>query len=324
MTKIFIIFQSFFFMCSAFCADLPQRTSSDVFLRFNEETREEQIACKTYQSPDGKTLVKLVGICHLALPSFFEKVGELLKDSVLIYELAGGTLEQQRQFQDRIKSLGELYWAIYDASTTENPAGHDALGRVDQKDYLSYSNPIELIHADMPQSSEISSMIAAISDDNLKSNLFSSIQELIEAGYIDPSADLIEQYKKILSLSRTPQTREEALQECKETIALMEELRRGDPQFVKAAFAEELRRVDGPELLKDTFGNEDVDVNLILLGRNQYIFAAFNLLLSRELIPPLITVAYGSGHMPFVHDFLLDKQFIHLENKDVWLTTAQF
>lgn len=296
MIKILIILQSFF-ITYTFCADL---SPSDLFIRFNEETQEVQVAYKTYQSPDGKTLVKLIGMCHRSLPSFFDEVGNLLKDNVVLYEMAGGTLEQKRQFHDRIKNLGELYWAVYEAKS-EIVEGPNALGLIDQN-YLSYYQATELIHADIPHNPECS-RVHAMSDDELKSSLYSPIQNLIAAGHIDPTDDLIEQYKKVLHSSKILQTQEEALQELKEIF------------FSLIAVCEALRQGGSSELLKE-------DLDYVIHRRNQYVFDAFNLVLSREIAPPQIAIVYGTGHMPFVHHFLLAKKFTHLANEDGWLTAA--
>lgn len=112
--------------------------------RANEESgavvrlhgNEAQVPTVTYRHHDTGRLVRLVGVMHVAVPSFYEGVNKLIDDhpeSAVLYEMVGGdpskegdaTPEEIAKAKERMQPLKELYQMMADAT-----------GCVSQKDGL--------------------------------------------------------------------------------------------------------------------------------------------------------------------------------------------
>lgn len=229
------------------------------------------LALRKYKK--GNKTVKLAAMLHFGEPKLYERINKTLKNKVVIYELAGGTFEQQKELDQAIKSLGDEYALRYQllrliASPSELLARK--FGLASQHNAVDYSPAARLIHADvtgMP-------MLAMIEDqDQLKQYIDAIAEQAVRPSILKKHTD--------------------------KNKALKEEVK------IALKHGESLKEIMERDLLhtnKDGLGD--------LKGRNQIIKDKLQEFWNETEGPSEITVIYGADHLSEIDDFLIEKGFI--------------
>jgi hypothetical protein len=166
----------FLYSLNLFCDENP-------FMRINEETRNVELAFRTYENKAGKK-VKLIALQHIGDPHFFDKVRKNMRDFTVLYENRGFSLEDVKKARERINSLGGSIAEIQNSpeltSLFISPSWDLALalvlGLVHQDLYLKYDTAAELIHADIH--SDKIAKLDNINDETLRKSIHEKVGKI--------------------------------------------------------------------------------------------------------------------------------------------------
>lgn len=294
-----------------FCAEM--QLTGQPFLRINEETSTYETSYKSYISPDGKTIIKLIGMEHSALPKFYEMVADMTAGTVVLYELVGHSLADEKKQYDRIALLGNDYSNKWKAA---KKVGYpDALGCVYQLAVLSYEGCAKLVHADN-HTFDVNAFINQ-SDDKIKQIVDAKTRQLlIEYGVpYGVLAEIIEESELNKYLRLLP-----ALSACRTSEKELSNKIRHDTK--EALLDLDLVHSGKPPIgyLIKKFGTRWEE---ILLDRNEIIFQLLRNFWSQSQVPAHISIPYGAGHLLFVENFLLKNGHQFIPGSDGWLVAAK-
>ncbi len=280
------------------------------FQRINHESNTIETAYKKYQSQSfADTEIWLVGLTHLAIPQYYNQVGQLLENNVVIYELFGSSLEKAAKTELLAQGLSPDLQERFTKAIATNYMP-DALGRIPQKVGLKYANCRELIHGDgvtedeesvddSNPEDEMDSLIEWIND-NTRQNLTELNIEIKDDDEINKKLDAF----MILKVSKY--SRLELSQQARKNI-------------YKADLDVDLIRLDlCPANLDES---ESEEWRHICRSRSMFVFTRLWPILRRPVPPRVIVVTYGSVHMPYIEENILKQLGFRLKSED-WLVAT--
>lgn len=283
---------------SALCFETGQ-----YFERINEENSTCEAAIRSYQSADGLITVQLIGVNHMALPTFYDRISQEIKDKVVIFEQQGHGAEEEQQNLDKAQSLGAIYEERY---RIIGPRGSDRptlLGLVNQSACLSYGACKKKIPGDSLYSPY---SILSLTGEMLKGLIDCGATAFFKEADITVNAgdDINEKLKIACSILEQKDTKESisngyrfSIQQAHEEIS---------------ALLQKPKLEDWPEGSKGR----------ITIQRNNEINKALeSLWITKTKLE--IAVVYGSAHLLPVEQFLLENGFVPIKGSDEWLTVAK-
>lgn len=307
------------------------------FTRIDEEGAASQCAYRSYikedeNHPGNFITVQLIGMQHIAVPSFYDAVQGMIKGKVVLYELNGVTLQQSKENAAKWQNLPSPHKERFQRYFRSETA--DCFGRVSQN-RLSYDQCRELIHADDPKNP-----FAQSEDGLLKPDRVIDFEQLTEKDFAWVSKHGSEEDRKkaidarILSLMKREgiDCEESSIDEKLDFLIQKENEKRDEQMNCFALTSMEINseidcRKDVDFIRSGVWRNAeekrigDFD-KYIKIDRNEFIFTALKDVLGRSEVPSEIAVPYGAAHLPLVEDFLLSQGFAPLAGSDGWLTTA--
>ncbi len=278
-----------------------------LYLRINNDESSLEVASKKFINADGVT-VELIATFHQALPEYYQEVDRRVADKVVLYELHGGPLESTKKVRERVASLGEVYAERW-FKLSPRGARPNALGMVNQD--LSYANCLELIHADAVDepSSDDHDPFSNKSDDELR-KLIDNLAHRALANYEVPWESDNEINEKL-----------DIYRDRKASVKT-----KYDESIFLRNYVKEMLITTNQAKSSNYEGLSDKEIEFInyqILFRNQILFGAMRDLWTREVVPKQIAIPYGTGHMPFAEEFLLENGFSHVEGSTTWLLVAK-
>jgi len=250
------------------------------WLKISDDKSMAQLALRTYKK--GNDTVKLVAMMHFGENEFYEQVNKILKNKIVIYELAGGTFEQQKKLDEVIESLGSEYALRYKLlRLISSPTSLFALrfGLAEQGAAVDYLPAAKLIHADVT-GSPIFNLID--NQDKLKQFLDALVEDCVPPRIFKQHTDKNEALKAEIN---------QALKN-KESLKDIVE-----------------RDIIQDKSIKNKLGNSEI--------RDQIIKNKLRELWNENMQPSEISVIYGADHLQEIEEFLIQNGFVTTEEE--WL-----
>jgi len=131
--------------------------SDNSFLRINEETRNVELAFKTFVNKEKGKSVEIIASFHLGDKAFYDAVRQNITGKTVLYESYGLTSEDEEKAEKQISELGGSVATIFsnpELSSLLLPrtwiyAWALWLGLVFEGNYLKFDTAASLIHADV-------------------------------------------------------------------------------------------------------------------------------------------------------------------------------
>ncbi|MCA9507474.1 MAG: hypothetical protein KC505_03510 [Myxococcales bacterium] len=274
-------------------ADFP---TGIYFHRISADKLRYEAAFRKYQSEDRRVNVQLIGVDHLALPEFYQRVSRNISKKVVVYEQSGDGAEDEKEFLSRLNSLNPTYKKRYELIAGQK----NALGVVGQNTSLSYMTSAEKVCGDIPAFSQtidyspsfIMSYVEFIAKETIKSAGLS----LANDDDLDKKLKLAVQ---VLNQKETKKFMSENYRKSEEASRKLVDSLMDYPD-----------EMDWPRFSRErTYIMRNNKINLVLKD-----------LWSRKGQLD-IAVVYGAGHLPAVADFLRENNFKAIAEE--WVLAAK-
>lgn len=305
MRKIFMLCLLVSLSDYCFSAAYSFRTGQ-FFERIDENNLVCESAMRSYRSEDHLVTVHLIGVNHMALASFYERVSQKIEGKVVVYEQDGWGSEEEERLLSRIKELGTRAEQRYLLAGAHNIPGTKSFGVVTQTCFLSYGKCKEKVLGDLDYLAGAFELISAMPNEFLMALINDKARRIIEeAGLSLQETDDIDEK---LYLARD----------------LLEQ--RATKEFISNTYRTGISKSheDITRLLEkpDEHDWPEQSIERFTIQRNNKINEAIGKLCARnEKLD--IAVVYGSSHMLPVEQYLLKSNFVPIEGSEEWNVVAR-